>query len=250
MASGGKKISLKGWSVPSDAPAYLISALEDLGVREWRMDAKRKKVSNPYIEDMSLAVIGKRMDAISVPWCAYFVGAKLEQHGIPSSKSGMARSYLKWGEGVDYSDLDNLRPGDIVVNWRGRYDDGITGHVYFFLFTKGGKLYGVGGNQSDSVSVEEFSRSRVIGVRGPRGITKSRTARSAGGALVSETVKESVNQVLPDPDKVNGTLDQVRGPLEQLSTYKPWIMGVLSIVTLACIAYALYFRWSDWKEGR
>lgn len=258
MASGGTRSKISGWQVPKGSPPYLVAAIKDIGTKEWIVNSKRKRVSNPYVEEMAKKVTGQKMNAITVPWCAYWIGAKFEDAGIPSTKSGMARSYLKWGTAIDHKDPSQWKPGDVMVFWRGTHNDGVTGHVNMFLYRKGNKFVCVGGNQGDEVSVEEFSSGKLLGVRRPRAITQSRTVRSAGGAAVSEVAKETVKAAVPDssktmlpsPDAVNGTLEQVKGPLEQLATYKPWILGILSVITLICVAYTVYYRWSDWKEGR
>ncbi len=95
-------------------------------------------------------------------WCAAFVGACLEQAGVRCSRSLAARSYLTWG-----IDAGGPQIGAITVLSRG--GDPSLGHVGFLVGISGTQVKLLGGNQSDSVSVATFDRSRVIGYRLPAG---------------------------------------------------------------------------------
>ena len=94
------------------------------------------------------------------PWCAGFVGGCLEKCGIKSTRSGMARSYLKWGK-----PLEEPRIGAIVVYWRvSRYST--SGHVGFVANAPdGGFLPTLGGNQGNAVSIKPYPMSRILGYR-------------------------------------------------------------------------------------
>lgn len=94
------------------------------------------------------------------PWCAGFVGGVLEKCGIRSSRSGLARSYLKWGKS-----LENPRIGAIVVFWRvARYST--SGHVGFVAGAPdGGFVPTLGGNQGNKVCIKPYPASRVLGYR-------------------------------------------------------------------------------------
>ena len=94
------------------------------------------------------------------PWCAGFVGGVLEKCGIKSTRSGMARSYLKWGKAIDQPRL-----GAIVVFWRvSRYST--SGHVGFVAGElDGGFLPTLGGNQGNKVCIKPYPKSRILGYR-------------------------------------------------------------------------------------
>ena len=101
----------------------------------------------------------------SVPWCAAFVGACLEDAGIVSTRFESAASYLTWG-GV----LFEPTYGCIVVFAR---DGG--GHVGFVVGEdEAGRLLVLGGNQGYAVSIAPFPRARVSGYRWPYDIPVSR----------------------------------------------------------------------------
>ena len=95
------------------------------------------------------------------PWCAGFVGGVLEECQIKSTRSGLARSYLKWGVPT------TCRVGAIVVFWRGKKNS-YTGHVGFVASpAQGGYVSTLGGNQGNKVCVKKYLESRVIGYRWP-----------------------------------------------------------------------------------
>lgn len=93
-----------------------------------------------------------------VPWCAAFVGAVLEDSGYPSTRSGLAKSYMNYG-----TDQRIPTVGSIVVFSRKG-----GGHVGFVVGKDNlGNLFVLGGNQSDSVSVKKFTVQNVVAYRWP-----------------------------------------------------------------------------------
>jgi len=98
-----------------------------------------------------------------VPWCAAFVGAVLENVGLKSTRSGLAKSYLNWGVPMKTPAL-----GSIVVFTRKG-----GGHVGFVVGKdKNGNLYVLGGNQSDAVNIKLFKTDNIVGYRWPNNDTK------------------------------------------------------------------------------
>ena len=107
---------------------------------------------------------GKKIDPAVTPWCAAFANAVLHASGIQGNGSFRAMDFLKYGEAVGLKDASE---GDLVVFDRG----GGRGHVGFFAGTvqKNGKTYikVLGGNQSNSVTVQEFPMDNLAGFRRP-----------------------------------------------------------------------------------
>ena len=105
-----------------------------------------------------------------VPWCSGFVNYVCWLIRLPRSKDLRARSWLTVGQGIDFGDADT---GDIVVLKRGKGDQpgpeviDAPGHVGFFAgYDNEHKLIEVlGGNQSDTVKVSRYPRSRLLGIR-------------------------------------------------------------------------------------
>ena len=115
---------------------------------------------NPKITKMFAVTGNSWVTDDETPWCAAFVGAVLAQCGIQGTGKLNARSYLDWGQKVD---LKNARRGDIVILSRG--NSKTQGHVAFFDNMSRDKVYLLGGNQGDKVSVAAYPASRVLGVR-------------------------------------------------------------------------------------
>ncbi len=131
-------------------------ATEYLGLKEWP-GVKH----NPKVVAMFEASGNGWVEDDETPWCAAFVGSVLAESGMQGTGKLNARSYLDWGVEVH---LSEARQGDIVVFWRGSRD-GWQGHVAFFDHLEGDKIYVLGGNQGDAVSVAPYALSRVLSVR-------------------------------------------------------------------------------------
>lgn len=257
MASGGTALRLQKYTPRDDAPQYLKDAVTDLGITEFVYDSRRRKLANPVVNQWLQAVSGQALNAMNVPWCAYWLCFRLEFCGLPSPKSGMARSFLRYGETLDYEDSTNWQAGDIAVFYRGRHDDGVTGHVAILLYWTDTHVVCLGANQGDAVSIQSFSRHKLIGMRRPRPLSKSKTAKAAGGSAVSQTTAEVIRQTVPDPVKIEKAQETVQGAkgtfmtiAETLGVMKPWIIGFLSVLSIVLAFAALYYRSVDHKEGK
>lgn len=252
MASGGVKASAR---IPKNSPQYLLDARKDLGIKEWIKEDGRK-VSNPVVLSMFHDYGHSWVkSSISTPWCAAYINYRLESNGYPSTRKLNARSYLYYGD----DSSNNPQPGDIVVAWRGRRDDGVTGHVYFFIKEDDDFIWGLGGNQGDEVSIEKHPKSKVLAIRRPRKITGSKTARSAAGSGATGVAAESVRQVdkivNPAPtvaDKIDAakdSVDQITQPLSGIYDYLPTIAIILTMISVSLALLALYYRYKDFKES-
>jgi len=248
MASGGKNIKYKASLINPDAPDWLKLAAKDIGLNEATPDGR----SNPEVEKYVVKTIGKRANVIDTPWCAYWAGGILEFSNHPSSKSGMARSFLNWGEVIDKNDDSKWKQGDIVVLWRGRKNDGVTGHVGFLVAWDFNSVILLGGNQGDQVCFQEFSRSKILGVRRPRPITKSRTVKAAVAATVNEVAVKPAVDMIPAPveaiNKAQDSLTSVQPVIDTIGAWKPYIKVVLTTLTVAFALAILYYRIQDANE--
>ena len=138
-------------------PAWLSAAWAEFGVREIAGAGSSADVLSYYKEAGHPAI--KHDD---VAWCAAFAGAMLKRADVAGTGSLLARSYLGWGEPVETPKL-----GAIAVLERGA-DPG-AGHVGFVVGASGKRIFLLGGNQGDAVSVAVFDAARVIGYRWPSG---------------------------------------------------------------------------------
>jgi len=132
-----------------------------------------REVSGPVANPQVLAML--RLDGDwpkddAVPWCAAYVNYVCWLLRLPRSKSLRARSWLRVGTPVVEDDLweaaydvvilsrgSGKQPGPGVIN--------APGHVGFFSAQEGGRIWILGGNQSDEVNIASYPRSRVLGVR-------------------------------------------------------------------------------------
>lgn len=138
---------------PDNSQEAAIRAFQYIGLHE-RTDRQELK-----------AVMG--IDPVRTEWCAAFVNVVLNESGVPGSESVsehplMARSFLNWGIGVE-----EPKPGDVVVFPRGR--SSWQGHVGFYLSSieiNGVLYYNIlGGNQSNSVSIEQYPANKALDIR-------------------------------------------------------------------------------------
>lgn len=138
-------------------PPWLKVATELIGQKE-----VKGKLHNPIILRMWDRIrVGVTDD--ETPWCAAGVGYCLEESGIRSTRSGWALSYEKYGEACD--------PSLGAIAYMKRYNSAgklIGGHVAFAVGqSQDGSIMLLGFNQSDSVSVARFPKSRILGYRWP-----------------------------------------------------------------------------------
>ncbi len=153
-----------------DQPAWLNAAWAEFGVREKAGTANEPGVLG-YFREAGHAEI----DDDTTPWCAAFLAAMLNRSGISHTGSLLARSYLAWGDALDAAQL-----GAVAVLSRG--DDANAGHVGFYLGSAKDRVFLLGGNQGDAVSVDTFEASRVLGYRWPSGAANiAKPAPQPGG---------------------------------------------------------------------
>ena len=139
-----------------DQPPWLAAAWAEFGVREIPGKDDAPEILRYFREAGDTSV-----ETEATPWCAAFLGAMLKRAGCSGTGSLLARSYLDWGDALDASRL-----GAVAVLSRG--DDPNAGHVGFLLSDTNGKLYLLGGNQSDAVTVAGFDKARLLGLRWPK----------------------------------------------------------------------------------
>ena len=95
------------------------------------------------------------------PWCSTFVNFCCEELDYEKSGKANARSWLQVGKRVN-----NPKPGDIVIFWRESIHSW-KGHVGLFLGFSSNKrkVFCLGGNQGNKVSVAEYDAAKVLGFR-------------------------------------------------------------------------------------
>jgi uncharacterized protein (TIGR02594 family) len=136
-------------------PRWLEWARGQVGTKEFPGAADNPAIIK-YFKLAGLS--GKPFTDDETPWCAAFVGAALAAIGMTGTHSAAARSYATW-EGGKRLQLPVL--GAIAVLHRNPPKPSL-GHVGFVVGADETFVALLGGNQSDSVCVQKFARSRVI----------------------------------------------------------------------------------------
>jgi len=131
-------------------------ASKELGIKEFRDPNENPKILK-YGKETSLEM----QDGDETPWCSIFLNWVCLKAGFERSEKANARSWLNVGE-----ETNNPEPGDIVVYWRNS-PTSWKGHVGVFLgFSKNKKrIYTLGGNQGNSVSVSAYDKDRLLQFR-------------------------------------------------------------------------------------
>jgi uncharacterized protein (TIGR02594 family) len=139
-----------------------ITAL-DLARRFLGLEEAEGIASNPQVLAM-LKLDASWVERDEVAWCSAFTNYVAWLLNLPRSRSLAARSWLGVGSAVDPM---RMEPGfDVVVLRRG--PNPALGHVGFFAgyhLSDPERFYLLGGNQNDMVSVAEFRRAEIVGVR-------------------------------------------------------------------------------------
>jgi uncharacterized protein (TIGR02594 family) len=125
-----------------------------LGLREWPGPK-----SNPEIQEMfRLAPDWLDQDDSKTAWCGIYRGhvGLMTSTGMPAAHY-RAASWLSWGEVVE---ITNAVQGDTVITTRRGGN-----HVALLDRFEDGRMWLLGGNQGNAVTIAPFAPSTVRGVR-------------------------------------------------------------------------------------
>lgn len=137
----------------ADYPEWFRLGLHDLGFHETGNNQGIER----FIAEAHTGELGQ-------PWCAIWVNAKLEQSGVPGSRSPSSQSFRTHAAFVA---LAGPAPGAIVVYWRGSRAGG-EGHVGFYVDETATHVRTLGGNESDLVQIEPLPKdTATFGLVGP-----------------------------------------------------------------------------------
>ena len=145
-------------------PNWLDIALREIDVAEFRGADKHNSRIIEYHHTTDL-----KATSDEVPWCSSYVNWCMQMALVPRTKSAAARSWLAWG-------VPMARPatGAVAVLTRGTGPQpgpeviDAPGHVGFYLGYAGlGRILVLGGNQGDTVSIELYPITRVLGYLWP-----------------------------------------------------------------------------------
>lgn len=139
--------------VPAGVPKWFEIAKGEEGIKEFTGDRDNPEVVK-YLKSCSkLGASLQRNDETA--WCSAFVNWCVEKADFEGTESASARSWMNWGK-----PLVTPVVGCIVV--LRRTSNPAFGHVGFYVKEDANRVYLLGGNQSDSVNVTTFDKSRVL----------------------------------------------------------------------------------------
>lgn len=139
-----------------NTPPWITVAKGYLGIKE--IPGPK---ANQIIVDMFNTVGFAQVKDDETAWCAAFLGHCLVKAGLKSTGSLWALDYKNWG-----TQLNTPVYGSIA--WKTRKGGG--GHVGFVVGATAGKIFLLGGNQNNSVSIAEFKLKDIGGYRWPIGV--------------------------------------------------------------------------------
>ena len=113
---------------------------------------------------LGASVLGIAYNADSVPWCGLFVATCMAEAGIaPPPIAVRASSWDAFGE-----------PARPFVGAVLRFDRPGGGHVGFAVGEDATRLFVLGGNQGDRVSIVPIDKARLVACRAPAGFAGPR----------------------------------------------------------------------------
>lgn len=131
-------------------------AINEIGVKEIAGTRHSKRILE-YAKESGFTWVNDD----ETPWCSIFMNWVTKKAGLKQSGSASARSWLNVGETVN-----NPEPGDIVIYYRGSINSW-QGHVGIFMgfSIDGNRIYTLGGNQIDAVSISAYAADKLLGFR-------------------------------------------------------------------------------------
>lgn len=132
----------------------LLEFLSHYGTKEFE-----GPTSNPDIKAMADELGFNMEDDSTLSWCSLALNYYAKKCGYEYTNSLAARSWLK-------SSILVLKPslGDVIVLWR-ESPSSWKGHVGLFISWDDKKIWLLGGNTNNMISIASFSRERVLGIR-------------------------------------------------------------------------------------
>lgn len=131
-------------------------ATNELGIREIIGSEHNPRILE-YAQESGLNWVNDD----ETPWCSIFMNWVATKANFERSGSALARSWLNVGQSIA-----DPEPGDVVVYWR-ENKTGTKGHVGIFMGYSQDRtrIYTLGGNQQNSVSISAYPSDRLLDFR-------------------------------------------------------------------------------------
>ena len=191
-------------------------AAAEIGTREISGSKHNEKITN-YAKEAGFSTIKDD----ETPWCSIFMNWVAKKAKLETSNLATARSWLNVGIPVTEPE-----PGDVVIFWRENLVS-YKGHVGIFMGYSfpGNRIYCLGGNQSDMVSITAYTVDQLLGFRRLRSISVSMPKTNlTEGDTGHEVIK--LQDLLKQLGFNCGTSDGIFGPktkktLQQFQSTSP-----------------------------
>lgn len=207
-------------------PLWLSAARGEIGVKE----IPGVRAQSRILEYFRASGHGKIISD-ETAWCAAFVNWALLRAGIRGTMALNARSFLGWGKASE------ARLGAVCVFSRG--NSPWLGHVGFYVGETDSHLRILGGNQSDGVTIANYPKSRLIGVRWPRTVGGSRTIRAAAAGVAGVA-----------GGGVADLLQEFQGVAETAAGYLEWMKYLALVVILVSFGLTVWWKVKDIQRER
>lgn len=143
---------------PSTGSFLTFLAMQDYGLSEVPGALSEEKILK-----MLQRYVPAAEDDSKYGWCGVYMANLFKQANLDSlipQNPQLARNWTKL-QGLEVS-LEDAKPGDIIVFWRGT-KSGWQGHVAIFVNQpKEGVVNVLGGNQGNAVNISGYSTSRIL----------------------------------------------------------------------------------------
>lgn len=109
---------------------------------------------------------GRHLDEEVTHWCSAFVNHVMIRSGFSGTHSLGARSWHRWGRRIRKREIEDYF-GAVAVFTRPSKTNPHAGHVGFYVGETRNHYLIFGGNQSNSVCVKKYRKSRLLSFRWP-----------------------------------------------------------------------------------
>ncbi len=128
---------------------------------EYDTAEKKGGIGNSRIVEYSHSVGHTWVKTDQIAWCSSFINWVAKTAGYEYTKKLNARSWLDIGTEVSE---DDWSLGDVVILWRGSKNSW-QGHCSIYIRETETHVYLLGGNQTNTVNISKYPKSRILGVR-------------------------------------------------------------------------------------
>ncbi|MEO0404527.1 MAG: TIGR02594 family protein [Bacteroidota bacterium] len=185
-----------------------MKTLLNVAMHEAGTAEARGSISNERILQYAQESGFTNYDSDSIPWCSVFMNWVALKSDVERTKKANARSWLHVG-----TPINQPEPGDVVIFWRESISSW-KGHVGLFVgFSQDLKrIYCLGGNQNDQVSISAYGADRLLGFRRLRAVESISVPNKVLKKGMSGSDVRKLQSILNQIGISVGTVDGIFGP--------------------------------------